>query len=343
MKQNTGFLVLNMNGKEEKKYFYPHVLYQRAVRVRLKKELGDGKILCCCCTDKGAEVTINDHYQIQFLKGNHTLECMKYIQKLAEYSSETCIKPFLHGNGYALPVAFRCRKGARREVSIYSGEVLSVNKVKQLSLKELTSIISARAFDVCMQEDMMTAAAVLSQMEYEFGMYKYVDPDGNLVPIHSSHMLHYRTGTGELAFFCGKVLRIHEEYGSMVYLNCENDYGSFSLSVSRKKWESVSGGILNRKKTVLCISGFVQVKEVISYKKGHYDKITKTISAAKQDIKCVLELTHFTLFHLNQYGLIVGSGDDLLKTCELITQGKRIVKPYYPVPGCDLIPKYYVF
>ena len=59
--------------------------------------------------------------------------------------------------------------------------------------------------------------------------------------------------------------------------------------------------------------------------------------------KRVLEFASFTMFYLNEYGLIGGSEDELTAVSELIRRGKHVIKPYYPVPGCDGIPKYYVF
>lgn len=57
----------------------------------------------------------------------------------------------------------------------------------------------------------------------------------------------------------------------------------------------------------------------------------------------ILEFASFTLFYLNEYGLIGGSEEELAAVSELMRQGKHVIKPYYPIPGCDKIPKYYVF
>jgi hypothetical protein len=69
---------------------------------------------------------------------------------------------------------------------------------------------------------------------------------------------------------------------------------------------------------VCCITGFVREKEIIPFKKGHYDKITKTSTAGKQEAKRVLEFASFTLFYLNEYGLISGSEEELAAVSELM-------------------------
>ena len=109
------------------------------------------------------------------------------------------------------------------------------------------------------------------------------------------------------------------------------------------KWEKLTSAMCHSNCVVCCITGFVREKEIIPYKKGHYDKITKTSTAGKQDAKRVLEFASFTLFYLNEYGLIGGKEEELAEVSELMRKGKHVIKPYYPVPGCDKIPKYYVF
>lgn len=196
---------------------------------------------------------------------------------------------------------------------------------------------------MCAQTVQMTADAVLSQMEYEYGLYQYEDPAGAMISINSSLILTHRTKIGETAFFCGRVRKISDQYGAQIYLICENDYGNFNISLPRVKWEKLSSAVYRSDRMVCCIAGFVQVKEIVPFKKGHYDKITKTSTAGKQDAKRVLEFASFTLFYLNEYGLIGGKEEELAEVSELIRQGKHVIKPYYPIPGCDKIPKYYVF
>ena len=184
---------------------------------------------------------------------------------------------------------------------------------------------------------------MLSQMEYEYGLYQYEDLDGAPISINSSLVLTRRAKIGETAFFCGKVRKISDQYGARIYLICENDYGNFNISLPRVKWEKLTSAMCRSDCVVCCITGFVREKEIIPYKKRHYDKITKTSTAGKQDAKRVLEFASFTLFYLNEYGLIGGKEEELAEVSELMRQGKHVIKPYYPVPGCDKIPKYYVF
>ena len=83
---------------------------------------------------------------------------------------------------------------------------------------------------------------------------------------------------------------------------------------------------------VCCITGFVREKEIIPFKKGHYDKITKTSTAGKQEAKRVLEFASFTLFYLNEYGLIGGSEEELAAVSELILRTfpqKNAVSPIF--------------
>lgn len=235
------------------------------------------------------------------------------------------------------------QKGARKEVGIYSGEALDLCKWKRFDLTALNAIIAARAFEMCVQTGQMTADAVLSQMEYEYGLYQYEDLDGAPISINSSLVLTRRAKIGETAFFCGKVRKISDQYGARIYLICENDYGNFNISLPRVKWEKLTSAMCRSDCVVCCITGFVREKEIIPFKKGHYDKITKTSTAGKQEAKRVLEFASFTLFYLNEYGLIGGKEEELAAVSELMRQGKHVIKPYYPVPGCDKIPKYYVF
>ena len=343
MKQKIGFLVLKLGEKEEGRYLYPTVLYHLALRSRIKRELETGKVLRCCCREDEAEVTINENLELQFLRGRHAAACVEYVQQLAKYSEAAGIIPFIYGHGFSIPVAFKCKKGARKETGIYSGEVLDLYKRKRFDLTILNAVIAARAFEMCAQTVQMTADAVLSQMEYEYGLYQYEDPAGAMISINSSLILTHRTKIGETAFFCGRVRKISDQYGAQIYLICENDYGNFNISLPRVKWEKLSSAVYRSDRMVCCIAGFVQVKEIVPFKKGHYDKITKTSTAGKQDAKRVLEFASFTLFYLNEYGLIGGKEEELAEVSELIRQGKHVIKPHYPVPGCDKIPKYYVF
>ncbi|MEQ2562996.1 hypothetical protein WMO41_07440 [Ventrimonas sp. CLA-AP-H27] len=343
MKQKIGFLVLKLDGNEEVRYLYPTVLYHLALRSRIKRALETGKVFQCCCRGDETEVTINENMELQFLCGRHAAACVEYVRQLAKYSKAAGVIPFIYGRGFSIPVAFKCKKGARKEAGIYSGEVLNLYEWKRFDLTALNAIIAARAFELCAQAGQMTADAVLSQMEYEYGLYQYEDPDGALILINSSLVLTRRTKIGETAFFCGKVRKISDQYGAQIYLICENDYGNFNISLPRVKWEKISSAVYRSDRMVCCITGFVQVKEIIPYKKGHYDKITKTSTAGKQDAKRVLEFASFTLFYLNEYGLIGGKEEELAEVSELMWKGKHVIKPYYPVPGCDKIPKYYVF
>lgn len=343
MKQKIGFLVLKSCGKEDVRYLYPTVLYHLAFRSMIKRQLETGSVLRCCCREDETEVTINEKLELQFLQGRHAAACVEYVRQLAKYSEAAGVIPFIYGHGFSVPVAFKCKKGARKEAGIYSGEVLDLGKRKRFDLTALNAVIAARAFEMCAQTGQMTADAVLSQMEYEYGLYQYEDPDGALISINSSLVLTRRTKIGETAFFCGKVRKISDQYGARIYLICENDYGNFNISLPRVKWEKISIAPHHSDHVVCCITGFVQLKEVIPFKKGHYDKITKTSTAGKQEAKRVLEFASFTMFYLNEYGLIGGSEEELAAVSELIRRGKHVIKPYYPVPGCDGITKYYVF
>lgn len=343
MKQKIGFLVLKSGGNEEARYLYPTVLYHLALRSRIKRELETGKVLRCCCREDETEVTVNENLELQFLRGRHAAACVEYVRQLAKYSKAAGVIPFIYGRGFSIPVAFKCKKGARKEAGIYSGEALDLCKWKRFDLTALNAIIAARAFEMCVQTGQMTADAVLSQMEYEYGLYQYEDPEGALISINSSLVLTRSTKIGETAFFCGKVRKINDQYGAQIYLICENDYGNFNISLPRVKWAKISSAVYRSDRIACCIAGFVQVKEIIPYKKGHYDKITKTSTAGKQDAKRVLEFASFTLFYLNEYGLIGGKEEELAEVSELMRKGKHVIKPYYPVPGCDKIPKYYVF
>ena len=134
MKQKIGFLVLKLGEKEEGRYLYPTVLYHLALRSRIKRELETGKVLRCCCREDEAEVTINENLELQFLRGRHAAACVEYVQQLAKYSEAAGIIPFIYGHGFSIPVAFKCKKGARKETGIYSGEVLDLYKWKRFDL-----------------------------------------------------------------------------------------------------------------------------------------------------------------------------------------------------------------
>lgn len=307
MKQKIGFLVLKSGGNEEARYLYPTVLYHLALRSRIKRELETGKVLRCCCREDETEVTVNENLELQFLRGRHAAACVEYVRQLAKYSKAAGVIPFIYGRGFSIPVAFKCKKGARKEAGIYSGEALDLCKWKRFDLTALNAIIAARAFEMCVQTGQMTADAVLSQMEYEYGLYQYEDLDGAPISINSSLVLTRRAKIGETAFFCGKVRKISDQYGARIYLICENDYGNFNISLPRVKWEKLTSAMCRSDCVVCCITGFVREKEIIPFKKGHYDKITKTSTAGKQEAKRVLEFASFTLFYLNEYGLIGGS------------------------------------
>ena len=223
MKQKIGFLVLKLGEKEEGRYLYPTVLYHLALRSRIKRELETGKVLRCCCREDETEVTVNENLELQFLRGRHAAACVEYVRQLAKYSKAAGVIPFIYGRGFSIPVAFKCKKGARKEAGIYSGEALDLCKWKRFDLTALNAIIAARAFEMCVQTGQMTADAVLSQMEYEYGLYQYEDPAGAMISINSSLILTHRTKIGETAFFCGRVRKISDQYGAQIYLICEND------------------------------------------------------------------------------------------------------------------------
>lgn len=170
MKQKIGFLVLKSGGNEEARYLYPTVLYHLALRSRIKRELETGKVLRCCCREDETEVTVNENLELQFLRGRHAAACVEYVRQLAKYSKAAGVIPFIYGRGFSIPVAFKCKKGARKEAGIYSGEALDLCKWKRFDLTALNAIIAARAFEMCVQTGQMTADAVLSQMEYEYGL-----------------------------------------------------------------------------------------------------------------------------------------------------------------------------
>ncbi len=240
MKQKIGFLVLKSGGNEEARYLYPTVLYHLALRSRIKRELETGKVLRCCCREDETEVTVNENLELQFLRGRHAAACVEYVRQLAKYSKAAGVIPFIYGRGFSIPVAFKCKKGARKEAGIYSGEALDLCKWKRFDLTALNAIIAARAFEMCAQTGQMTADAVLSQMEYEYGLYQYEDLDGAPISINSSLVLTRRAKIGETAFFCGKVRKISDQYGARIYLICENDYGNFNISLPRVKWEKLT-------------------------------------------------------------------------------------------------------
>lgn len=51
------------------------------------------------------------------------------------------------------------------------------------------------------------------------------------------------------------------------------------------KGEKLTSAMCHSDCVVCCITGFVREKEIIPFKKGHYDKITKTSTAGKQEAK----------------------------------------------------------
>ena len=119
MKQKIGFLVLKSGGNEEARYLYPTVLYHLALRSRIKRELETGKVLRCCCREDETEVTVNENLELQFLRGRHAAACVEYVRQLAKYSKAAGVIPFIYGRGFSIPVAFKCKKGARKEAGIY--------------------------------------------------------------------------------------------------------------------------------------------------------------------------------------------------------------------------------
>ena len=144
MKQKIGFLVLKSGGNEEARYLYPTVLYHLALRSRIKRELETGKVLRCCCREDETEVTVNENLELQFLRGRHAAACVEYVRQLAKYSKAAGVIPFIYGRGFSIPVAFKCKKGARKEAGIYSGEALDLCKWKRFDLTALNAIIAAR-------------------------------------------------------------------------------------------------------------------------------------------------------------------------------------------------------
>mgnify|MGYP007054485653 CR=1 FL=1 len=134
------------------------------------------------------------------------------------------------------------KKGPERKPAYTLEKCLTV-QVKRFDLTILNAVIAARAFEMCAQTVQMTADAVLSQMEYEYGLYQYEDPAGAMISINSSLILTHRTKIGETAFFCGRVRKISDQYGAQIYLICENDYGNFNISLPRVKWEKLSSAV----------------------------------------------------------------------------------------------------
>ena len=109
--------------------------------------------------------------------------------------------------------------------------------------------------------------------------------------------------------------------------------GTFNISLPRVKWEKLTSAMCHSDCVVCCITGFVREKEIIPFKKGHYDKITKTSTAGKQEAKRVLEFASFTLFYLNEYGLISGSEEELAAVSELMRQGEACDQAILPDSG----------
>lgn len=343
-------------------YSYVDLYTDYALRIRLRNDIESHRctLSCACCDSSPVTIGTAEKGFPVILSKDHDNNCLEYLKELKDFITSSIVGLFLSKGG-CLPVDFKIYPKPSTTcqfINDYSYKVLTIS-----SLPLITNMIVAGRYAM-KNTPLPDFNTFLSDWKAYLGMYSirksskdyihfiknaYADGKEDKTFRFTRDYFFKKWQRNGLFYYIGRIKKEYKNPNSdnnskkYTYIICQDENTKYDVFL-RIATDKLALMDVNFDDGIYGVAGFVVCKEVKvdAAMKTKHTKINPMSNVSKSSYhtikKEVSELMAYSIFYMNEAGMICFNKDELNKTNEMLKDNIPVYKPYAPVPESRIIP-----